>query len=73
MNYTTDNKKITEVLDQIEDLNNLLTERIADLHEGKGMMQARHAYVFYRERLWGIKEALLDALTEVDDGPKSKK
>jgi hypothetical protein len=70
MKYTTDNKKMTAVLDDIKDLDKLLTERIADLHEIKGMMQARHAYVLYRERLWGIKESLLSALTEVPEKPK---
>lgn len=70
MKYTTDGKKMTEVLDEIKDLDKLLTERISDMHEVRGMMQARHAYIFYRERLWRIKDMLLESLTEVPEKQK---
>jgi len=41
---------------ELKELEDLLTERIVDLYEVKGGMQARHAYVFYRERVQRIKE-----------------
>jgi hypothetical protein len=70
MKYTTDNKKITEVLDEIDFLSKLFNDRISDMHEVKGTMQARHAYILYRKLLWEIKESLLNALTEVPEKPK---
>jgi len=40
----------------IHELDKLLTERISDMHDVKGYMQARHAYVLYRARLWEIRD-----------------
>ena len=48
-------KDVNEVFENIGELESLLTERISDLHEIKGMMQARHAYIFYRKLLYKIK------------------
>ena len=73
MKYTADNKKMTAVLDNINDLDKLLTDRIVELHKMEGMMQARHVYIFYRERLWGIKDLLLKSLDEVPEKPSTKK
>ena len=52
--------KLTEVLEKIDELENYLTERVADLYEVKGGMQARHAYVFYRKMVWEIRELVMD-------------
>jgi hypothetical protein len=51
------NKK-SELLEKINEFDSLLTERISDLHEIKGMMQARHAYIFYRKLLWEIRDII---------------
>lgn len=51
-----------DVFEDIKELETLLTERISDLHEIKGMMQCRHAYIFYRKLLWEIKYKLQDNL-----------
>jgi hypothetical protein len=71
MKYTTDNKKITEVLNDIDYLSKLFDDRIADLHGMKGYVAVRHAHILYRKLLWEIKESMLNALTEVPE--KSKK
>jgi len=42
----------------IQELDQLLTERISDLHQVKGGMQARHAYIFYRNLVWQAKDAI---------------
>lgn len=52
-------KKFNKIMEPIEDLDNLFTERIEDLYEVKGGMQARHAYILYRNILWGFKYKLL--------------
>jgi uncharacterized protein YutE (UPF0331/DUF86 family) len=70
MKYTTDNRKLNAVLDEIKELENLLTERIVDLHEMKGYVAVRHAHILYRQRLLEIKQALLDAVTEVPEKTK---
>jgi len=46
----------TNIEEKIKELDDLLTERISELHEIKGMMQARHAYIFYRKLLWEIRD-----------------
>ena len=50
--------KKEETLEKIKELDDLLTERIVDLHGVKGLMQARHAYIFYRKLLWEIRDTL---------------
>jgi ACT domain-containing protein len=42
----------------IQELDQLLTERISDLHQVKGGMQSRHAYIFYRNLVWQVKDAI---------------
>jgi len=56
MKYKIKKEKVNELMYLIKELEELLTERISDLHEIKGMMQARHAYVFYRKLLWEIRD-----------------
>jgi hypothetical protein len=51
-------KKIDNALYELDELLKLLTERISDLHEVKGGMQARHAYVLYRKYVWDIIKIL---------------
>lgn len=51
-------KEIGHALIEIKELADLLTDRISDLHEVKGGMQARHCYIFYRERLYAIRNII---------------
>lgn len=48
--------RIELIGEEIRELDKLLTDRISDMHDVKGYMQARHAYVLYRERLWKIRD-----------------
>ena len=47
--------KVKDFFEVIDDLEELLTDRISDLHEVKGGIQARHAYILYRKLLWEAK------------------
>jgi hypothetical protein len=47
-----------EALEMLNKLENLLTERIEDLHQVWGMQQARHAYIYYRDLLGDIEEKI---------------
>lgn len=51
-----------ELLETIEELENLLTDRISDLHDVKMGMQARHAYMYYRRLVWEIKRLTHDII-----------
>ena len=46
--------KYSELMEDFYELEKLLTERISDMYNVKGMMQARHAYIFYRRLLMDI-------------------
>lgn len=46
---------VGEMNEDFKELEDLLTERISDMYEIKGMMQARHAYIYYRSLLYNIK------------------
>ena len=53
------NKKgdlLVAVNERIKELDNLLTDRISDLHGVKGGQADRHAFVLYRMHLWGIRD-----------------
>ena len=65
MKYEIEKEKADELFDAMNELSKLLTERISDMHEIKGMMQARHAYIFYRRMLLDIKYSMADSLKEV--------
>lgn len=52
-----------QALELLNDLDNLLTERIEELHKIQGMQQARHAYIYYRSLLWKIN----DKVEEIQD------
>jgi predicted nucleotide-binding protein (sugar kinase/HSP70/actin superfamily) len=64
-----ENKQVLEVFELIDDLEKMLTERISELHEVKGMMQQRHVFCYYRKLLWSAKYILRDNLIET---PKPK-
>lgn len=49
----TNKEKALEVL---EELSKLLTERISELHKRPMWQQARHAYIFYRDKVFEIEE-----------------
>lgn len=65
MQYKIESEKVDNFFEVIDDLEVLLTDRINDLHEVKGGMQARHAYVLYRKLLWEAKYLMLDNLKEI--------
>jgi hypothetical protein len=70
MKYEIEESKAGEIMEQITEFDKLLTERISDLHEVPGMMQARHAYIFYREHLWKIRDLLRFNLKEIKSAKK---
>jgi len=65
MEYKIESDKVKDFFDAVGDLEKLLTERISDLHEVKGGIQARHAYILYRQLLWEAKDLMRDNLKEI--------
>jgi hypothetical protein len=65
MQYKIESDKVNDFFETINDLEKLLTDRIGDLHEVKGGMQARHAYILYRKLLWEAKYSMRDNLKEI--------
>lgn len=62
MSYKIKAKKVDEFFEIIDELEKLLSERIIDTYEVKGLQQARHAYVLYRKLLWEAKSIINDNL-----------
>jgi hypothetical protein len=69
MKYEIEKNDLNNILDYIKDLEIMLTERISDLHDVKGGMQARHCYIFYRERLYEIKGKIQSSCKSKEDEP----
>lgn len=65
MEHKIENEKVEDFFEVIDSLDKLLTERISDLYEVKGGMQARHAYILYRKLLWEAKYLMKDNLKEI--------
>lgn len=65
MKVTLDPKKLDKALELLDDLSKLLDDRIEDLYQVKGGMQSRHAYMFYRDKVW-------DAISELKNAIKSE-
>jgi flagellar motility protein MotE (MotC chaperone) len=51
-------EQLAEIEERLKQLNTLLTERISELHEVKGAMQARHAFIHYRGIVWEAQRTL---------------
>lgn len=58
-----DASKLDSALELLDDLSKLLDDRISDLYQVKGGMQSRHAYMFYRDKVWS-------AMSELNQGMK---
>lgn len=65
MKVTIEAKKLDNALELLDDLSKLLDDRISDLYQIKGGMQSRHAYMFYRDKVW-------NAIDELKNGIKSE-
>jgi hypothetical protein len=70
MKYKINKEKADNILDELNEVERLLDERISDLHEVKGGMQARHAYVLYRNKLLYARCDLRDSLKPANKNPK---
>lgn len=53
MAYKIENEKVKDFFEVVDDLEKLLTDRISDLHEVKGGVQARHAYILVQKTALG--------------------
>jgi len=65
MEYKIEKVKVKEFFDVLDDIEKLLTDRISDLHEIKGGVQSRHAYIFYRRLICEAKYLMSDNLKEI--------
>jgi hypothetical protein len=62
---TITEQKANDIIEDMKTLSKLFTDQISDLHEMKGGIPMRHCFVYYRERLQGITDALVGELKEV--------
>ena len=53
-----DTKKLNNALEILDELSKLFDDRVSDLYQVKGGMEARHAFMFYRDRVWGAMHLL---------------
>ena len=51
-------RKLKKIVESMDELESLLTDRISDLYEVKGGMQARHCYIYYRELVWKLNDII---------------
>ena len=65
MEYKIKNAELSDFFEVMDSLEKLLTDRISDLHQVKGGMQARHAYILYRKLLWEAKDIMRDNIEEI--------
>jgi hypothetical protein len=70
MKYEIEKENIENIFQALNNLDRLLTERISDLHDVKGMMQARHAYIFYRHQVNNVGTLIKESLKNVKDKSK---
>ena len=58
-----DANKLDNALELLDDLAKMMDDIIVELHKVQGGQQARHAYIFYREKVW-------NAMRELNQGIK---
>ena len=63
--HQIDSNKVKIIMQNIEELERLLTETIHDIHDQKGMSLQKHAFTYYRKLLWEAKNTMRDSLNEI--------
>ena len=53
-----DAKKLDNALEILDDLSKMMDDLISELHKVQGGQQARHAYMFYRDKVWNAMREL---------------
>jgi len=51
-------ENLNDALEILNELSKFLDDRVSDLHQVKGGMQARHCYIFYRSQVWDAMSKL---------------
>jgi hypothetical protein len=74
MNYLINDKKLTSILEDIDDFSKLFDDRIVELAHFQGFphMQARHTFIYYRKLLWEIRDQLKDNVKETKETKEPK-
>jgi hypothetical protein len=55
-------KEFDNVVETLDELSKFLDERVSDLYQVQGGMQARHCYIFYRSKVWEAMFKIRDIL-----------
>jgi hypothetical protein len=53
--------ELSTALNIVSDLSELFDDRVSELHKVQGMQAERHAFVYYREKIWNIRRILQNA------------
>lgn len=58
MEIQLNENQLSEINDMIEKLSKCFDEKISELHQVKGGQTERHAFCYYRQLVWSIKDNL---------------
>jgi septation ring formation regulator EzrA len=67
MKYQISKLELDEIHEEIKCLEDRLTDMISDLHQVKGGVQARHAFMYYRSILYSVKYRLNEKCKPLKD------
>jgi len=62
-----DSKDLDDAMEYMKNLESLLNERISDLHNVDGEQADRHAFCYYRQKLWNAYFILRDKTEQLKE------
>ena len=65
MEYKITEGMVDSITEEVDELTELIEDRVKECYEVKGMQTERHALMLYRNILWKIKEKFNSNLEEI--------
>jgi predicted component of type VI protein secretion system len=65
MKYQIDEAELNAICNKIDELRKLLDERVIELNDAKGYMQARHAFIYYRKILFDLSDKIKTSMKAI--------
>ena len=70
MKYEIKEKTVKDLFELFDDLEEMLTDKISELHKVKGHQTERHAFSYYRKLLWESRYLVRDNIKEIETPKK---
>ena len=65
MKYEIERNDLDDILSDLKQLDEKLTDMISDLHQVKGGASTRHSFMYYRKFVWDVRDKIKTRHSEI--------